>query len=75
MDTVLRLAVRCNLVGCSQWMVAGRLSSVGTWSVECVVLAPDPVVQACQSLVACFIHSIDDRPRVLVDSVLALWRR
>ncbi len=39
-DVVLRLAVRCNLVGGSQWMVAGRLFSVGTCPVECVVLQP-----------------------------------
>jgi hypothetical protein len=32
-----RLVVRCNLVGCSQWMVAGRLSYVGTLPVEYIV--------------------------------------
>ncbi len=35
---VLRLAVRYNLVGCSGWMVAGRLILVGTCPVECVGL-------------------------------------
>ena len=50
-------------------MVAGRLSSVSTWSVECVVLTPDPLVQACQSFVVCFLRSIDDRSRGLVDVV------
>ena len=35
-DVVLRFESRWSLVGCSRWMVAGRLIPVGTWPVECV---------------------------------------
>ena len=38
-------------------------------------LAPAPLVQTCQSLVVCLLHSIDDRPRGLVDAVFVLCRR
>ena len=41
---VLRFAVRCNLVGCSWWMVAGRLIPVGTCSGECVGLRTSSTV-------------------------------
>ena len=75
-DAVLRLEDRCNLVGCSQMDGCRTVSSVGTWTVECVVLAPDPLVQVCQSLVVWFTHSIDDRPLgLLVDVVFSLCRR
>jgi len=51
-------------------MFAGRMVFVDTYPVRCAVVALTSLVQACQSLVVCLLHSIDAHRRGLVDAVL-----
>ena len=43
--------------------------------VRCAVVTLTSLVHACQSLVVCFLHSIDVHRRGPVDAVFALWCR
>ena len=68
--------MQSDLVGCSRWLVEGRLPSVGTWPVECgrsCTRSTGPSLSIACRLLHPLI--IDDRPRVLVDVVFALWCR